>query len=268
MIKYFLPVLLLLLSCSTSRTDLSEWRGTDRMGIYPDKDLLKEWPEEGPEELWTIDSLGRGFGSPQFTEDRFYITGEVDGMAILYCFDLNGNKLWQSTLGKEWVSTYPGSRSAPTIVGELIYIGTGMGDLYCVSRADGSLVWSKDFTEEDWKKQERQSIRSGYNLLQVGQKISTSPQAITINIYGIGLNFSMKTKSFVIELKTASKDSFVSIEKAQKVLGFDPQHSNQDAMIRNYRWYLANKDTFTLGEGVSHRLPWKQKALKLLKVFF
>ncbi len=123
MIKYFLPVLLLLLSCSTSRTELSEWRGTDRMGIYPDKDLLKEWPEEGPEELWTIDSLGRGYGSPQFTEDRFYITGEVDGMAILYCFDLDGNKLWQSTLGKEWVSTYPGSRSAPTIVGELIYTG-------------------------------------------------------------------------------------------------------------------------------------------------
>ena len=68
--------------------------------------------------------------------------------------------------------------------------------------------------------------------------------------------------------ETASKDSFVSIEKAQKVLNFDPQYSNQEAMIRNYRWYLANKDTFTPGEGVSHRLPWKQKALKLLKVFF
>lgn len=68
--------------------------------------------------------------------------------------------------------------------------------------------------------------------------------------------------------ETASKDSFVSIEKAQGVLGFDPQYSNQEAMIRNYRWYLANKDTFIPGEGVSHRLPWKQKALKLLKVFF
>ena len=68
--------------------------------------------------------------------------------------------------------------------------------------------------------------------------------------------------------ETASKDSFVSIEKAQKVLGFEPMYSNQDAMIRNYRWYLEKKDTFTGGEGVSHRLPWKQKALKLLKFFF
>ena len=68
--------------------------------------------------------------------------------------------------------------------------------------------------------------------------------------------------------ETASKDSFVSIEKAQQVLGFNPQYSNQDAMIRNYSWYLAKKDTFRSGEGISHRLPWKQKALKLLKVFF
>jgi nucleoside-diphosphate-sugar epimerase len=68
--------------------------------------------------------------------------------------------------------------------------------------------------------------------------------------------------------ETASKDSFVSIEKAQKVLGFVPQYSNQEAMIGNYRWYLANKDSFVPGEGISHRLPWKQKALKLLKVFF
>ena len=68
--------------------------------------------------------------------------------------------------------------------------------------------------------------------------------------------------------ETASKDSFVSIEKAQQVLEFDPQYSNQDALVRNYRWYLDNKDNFTPGEGVSHRLPWKQKALKLLKVFF
>jgi nucleoside-diphosphate-sugar epimerase len=69
--------------------------------------------------------------------------------------------------------------------------------------------------------------------------------------------------------ETASKDSFVSIEKAQKVLEFKPQYSNQDAMLRNYQWYLQNKDNFAeSGEGVTHRLPWKQKALKWGKVFF
>jgi len=68
--------------------------------------------------------------------------------------------------------------------------------------------------------------------------------------------------------ETASKDSFVSIEKAQKKLGFNPQYSNKEALLRNYRWYLANKDQFSAGEGVTHRVPWKQKALKVVKVFF
>jgi nucleoside-diphosphate-sugar epimerase len=68
--------------------------------------------------------------------------------------------------------------------------------------------------------------------------------------------------------ETAAKDSFVSIEKAQKVLGFQPQYSNQDAMLRNYQWYLANKDNFASGDGVTHRVPWKQQALKFVKIFF
>lgn len=68
--------------------------------------------------------------------------------------------------------------------------------------------------------------------------------------------------------ETASKESFVSIEKAQKVLNFKPKYSNKDALLRNYDWYLANKDSFSGQAGVTHRVPWKQKALKVAKIFF
>jgi nucleoside-diphosphate-sugar epimerase len=68
--------------------------------------------------------------------------------------------------------------------------------------------------------------------------------------------------------ETASKDSFVSIEKAQQVLGYQPMHSNREALLRNYRWYLENKARLTGDDGVTHRLPWKQSALKLAKLFF
>ena len=150
MIKYTFPafLLFLLLSCSTSQPEVYEFRGPDRSGIYPDKELLKEWPAEGPEEIWTLENLGRGYGSPTFVEDLFYLTGEVDSLAQLYCFDLDGNKLWQSSLGKEWVTSFPGSRSAPTVVDNLIYIGTGMGNLFCVNREDGSIAWSCDFADD------------------------------------------------------------------------------------------------------------------------
>lgn len=67
---------------------------------------------------------------------------------------------------------------------------------------------------------------------------------------------------------TASTDSFVSIEKAQKVLGFAPKYSNKDALIRNYQWYLDNLSSFAHTSGISHRVPWSQGVLKIAKRFF
>ena len=68
--------------------------------------------------------------------------------------------------------------------------------------------------------------------------------------------------------ETASKDSFVSIEKAQRILGYNPKFSNKDALIRNYKWYLQNLSKFENSSGVSHRVPWKQGILGLAKIFF
>ncbi len=68
--------------------------------------------------------------------------------------------------------------------------------------------------------------------------------------------------------ETASKDSFVSIEKAEKILGYNPKYSNSDALIRNYEWYLENVDKFKGQSGISHRVPWKQGVLILAKRFF
>jgi nucleoside-diphosphate-sugar epimerase len=68
--------------------------------------------------------------------------------------------------------------------------------------------------------------------------------------------------------ETASKDSFVSIEKAEKVLGYKPKYSNKDALIRNYKWYLEHLHEFKNKSGISHRVPWKQGILKFAKIFF
>lgn len=68
--------------------------------------------------------------------------------------------------------------------------------------------------------------------------------------------------------ETASTDSFVSIEKAERVLGYKPKYSTADAMVRNYDWYIAHMHEFENASGVSHRVPWSQGVLKVLKVFF
>ena len=64
--------------------------------------------------------------------------------------------------------------------------------------------------------------------------------------------------------KTAHKDSFVDVSKAQRVLGWQPRLANKDALIETYDWYLANRGRVGAA-GVTHRVPWNQQALGLLK---
>jgi nucleoside-diphosphate-sugar epimerase len=68
--------------------------------------------------------------------------------------------------------------------------------------------------------------------------------------------------------ETAATDSFVSIGKAERVLGYAPKYSNKDALIRNYQWYLENRDRFAGQSGVTHRVPWKQGILAVAKRVF
>lgn len=68
--------------------------------------------------------------------------------------------------------------------------------------------------------------------------------------------------------ETACEDSFVSTEKIEQQLGFYPKYSNKDALVRNYEWYLENMHSFEGKDGVSHRVPWGQGILKLVKLFF
>jgi nucleoside-diphosphate-sugar epimerase len=64
--------------------------------------------------------------------------------------------------------------------------------------------------------------------------------------------------------KTAHKDSFVDVSRAQRVLGWQPRLSNRAALIETYDWYLANRGRVG-SAGVTHRVPWNQQALGLLK---
>jgi nucleoside-diphosphate-sugar epimerase len=66
---------------------------------------------------------------------------------------------------------------------------------------------------------------------------------------------------------TVTEDSFVSIDKAQNQLAWQPRYSNQQALIRNFRWYCDHADSLGAA-GVTHRAPWKQGALALAKLAF
>jgi len=138
----------IIFSCSKPEPQIYQWRGDNRTGVYPETKLLKEWPENGPKELWFAEGLGNGYGSPTVTESEIFITGEKDSLAWMFCFGLNGDLIWKQQYGEEWAKHYPGSRSAPTVVDDLVYAGTGMGIISCLKRKTGELVWTKDYVAD------------------------------------------------------------------------------------------------------------------------
>jgi len=68
--------------------------------------------------------------------------------------------------------------------------------------------------------------------------------------------------------ETAAVDSYVSIARAERLLGFKPRYSNRDALIKNYDWYVENLPRIAETSGVSHRLRWKQGLLGVAKKLF
>lgn len=101
-----------------------------------------------------------------------------------------------------------------------------------------------------------------------GKKITGIPAGAAIWVLRI-LNKLNMSPLYPWVYETASKDSFVSIEKAERVLGYAPRFSNKDALLRNYEWYIANMHKFQkTSTGISHRVPWKQGALGIVKKFF
>jgi nucleoside-diphosphate-sugar epimerase len=64
--------------------------------------------------------------------------------------------------------------------------------------------------------------------------------------------------------RTAHKDSFVSIERARAQLGWEPRLSNAETLVATYDWYLEHRRDLRAA-GLTHRVPWDQRALGLLR---
>lgn len=55
-----------------------EWREENRTGVSAETGLLKSWPAEGPQLIWSNLELPRGHSSPAFGNSTIYLTGNVD----------------------------------------------------------------------------------------------------------------------------------------------------------------------------------------------
>lgn len=138
----------LIVSSCTTKGKFSDWRGPDRNGIYPETGLLKQWPEEGPDLLWSYEGLGHGHNSVAVAHDKIYVSGIKDSaqaMGTLFAFDLEGALLWKKEYGRDFTDNFIGTRSTAVVVDEHIYLESGAGAIYCLNSQNGEEIWSKGF---------------------------------------------------------------------------------------------------------------------------
>lgn len=71
--KLFVSLLALCSSTIAINAQQVTFRGLNHCGLYPnEKNLMKQWPEGGPEKLWVVNDAGKG-NSSALVSDGFSI---------------------------------------------------------------------------------------------------------------------------------------------------------------------------------------------------
>lgn len=262
----FLILIFALLSFKNSSEPVSEWRGPNRSGVYPESRLLNEWSAEGPRLLWSVDSTGRGYGSPVVAGNELFITGEIDSTAYLFVYTLNGKLIRKTAFGDEWVKNFPGTRSTPTVVGDLIYVSSGKGDIACIEKKSGAIKWKLNMVSDLQGK----NNMFGYSqsLLVNGDLVYCQPGGETNNVVALN-RFSGKTiwtqkalgqleaynspvvikKGNLDLLLTFSEDCFMGIDGLSGELLWTHPQDTAGNLHGNIPVILDNELIYTEGDG-------------------
>lgn len=143
--------------CAEQELPQNEWpsfHGHDRTNKSPETGLLKEWPQGGPELLFTVNGLGEGFSSVSIAGGLIFTAGTVSNQPYVFAFDLTGKQVWKTAAGGAWsttasyASSYTGARGTPTYDDGVVYYLGEMGRLSAMEAATGKELWIKELAQE------------------------------------------------------------------------------------------------------------------------
>lgn len=143
------------LALAADHSTWPQWRGPNRDGIAPAEGLVKSWKDQSPPLLWSVKGMGRGFASPSIVDGFAYTTGEANDQQFVIALKLASppgssapTVAWQTPISKGVDVGYRGSRCTPTIDGNLLFATSTTGEIACLDRTTGKIVWSKNMAEQ------------------------------------------------------------------------------------------------------------------------
>ncbi len=132
---------------SAGASDWPQHRGPSRHGTSSETDLLTTWGADGPRHVWRR-SIGPGYSGVAAAGDRLYTMASEGGEEKVLCLDAaTGATVWEVTLGESKTSDLgdTGPRTTPTLDGDRLYTASSAGTIVALSRADGELLWKREF---------------------------------------------------------------------------------------------------------------------------
>ena len=144
----FMTVVVALQASSALASDWLRIYGPSGNSTSDQKGLLRTWPEGGPKVLWTA-PLGAGFGGPAVKDGKVYLLdrNEEVGDKLRVLELSSGKELWTFAYDAPGQFMFAGSRTTPTVDGELVYISGPLGDLYALNTQTHLPAWHKNI----WK---------------------------------------------------------------------------------------------------------------------
>jgi len=143
-------LVLTLIVAVSSAADWPQWHGPDRNGLSTETGLLQKWPASGPVQLWSVSTLGAGYGSLAVKGDRIFVQGAKGNQSVLFVLNrADGRGVWSKALGPAGSNDRGnGPRGTPTVDGDRVYVLTEEGDLACLRAADGAAIWQRNILRD------------------------------------------------------------------------------------------------------------------------
>ncbi|MBY0457885.1 MAG: PQQ-like beta-propeller repeat protein [Gemmataceae bacterium] len=142
--------LLFALTGAAVGADWPQFRGPKRDGVSAETGLLKEWPKDGPKQVWKAKNLGLGFGTPSVADGKIFGLGTRDGKDGVWAIkEADGSELWFTPFDDpRKTNQNNGPSGTPTVVDGKAYALSSKGKLVCLDAGTGKAEWQVDFVKD------------------------------------------------------------------------------------------------------------------------
>ena len=266
----FIAAMLLAVATLHAASDWPSIYGPRRDHTSEQKGLLRTWPQAGPKVLWTV-PMAAGFGGPAVRDGKVYLLDRDEKVGDkLRVLDLaTGKELWTHAYAAAGSFMFAGSRTTPTLDGDLVYTVGPMGDLYAISITTQKPTWRKNIWKDFGGGSELPQWAITQNPLIYGSLLIVAPQTPQAGVVAYDkLTGEVKWKSPRLSgtagyvtpsiVKIAGEDHLVMISAAVgrgrnardgSVSGLDPRSGKVLWTYTNWQCAIPVPQALDAGEG-------------------